>query len=107
MLPDEERHPTSIAALGQDFLVRIADVLEARLPVFLRIDRQRMWFARNSIDFASRFTYRVNDTFVPVAAQLAATRGSPKAPVEDKNDKGVIPNDPVQPTLSRTDRRIE
>ncbi|MFP6581017.1 MAG: hypothetical protein VCD00_00510 [Candidatus Hydrogenedentota bacterium] len=40
MLPNKEREPVAVAAFGQDFLVRIADVIEACFPMLLRVERQ-------------------------------------------------------------------
>ena len=80
--------------------MRIADVIEARFPMLLRVERQRVRFTGDGVDFATRLTNCIDDTFMLIAAQLAAAGRSPKATVEDKNNEGVVDDYRVEPTLS-------
>lgn len=60
----EKREPASIRALAEDFLVGIADMLEARFPVILSVARQGLRFARNREDLAAPFADRCDDSLL-------------------------------------------
>ena len=103
----EEGEPASIRALAADLLVRIADVLEAGLPVILGIAGQRLRFARNCEDLAACFADRGDDSILLIATQLVATGRSPEAPVEDQYHERVLCEYRFQPTSPNAERWIE
>ena len=87
--------------------MRIADVIEACFPMLLRVERQRVRFTGDGVDFATRLTNRIDDTFMLIAAQLAAAGRSPKATVEDQHYEGMIGGCRIEPPLSNARRWIE
>ncbi len=82
-------------------------MIEACFPMLLRIERQRVRFTGDSVDFATRFMNRIDDSVILVAAQLAAAGRSPKATVEDQHHEGMIGGYGIEPTLSYARRWIE
>ncbi len=48
--------------------MRIADVIEACFPMLPRVERQRVRFTGDGVDFAARLTNRIDDTFMMIAA---------------------------------------
>ncbi len=87
--------------------MRIADVIEACFPMLPRVERQRVRFTGDGVDFATRLTNRIDDTFMLIAAQLAAAGRSPKPTVEDQHHEGVVGDYRVEPTPSYARRWIE
>ena len=87
--------------------VRIADVFEAGLPVFLSVAGERLGLARDRVDLATCLADCIDDSRLPVAAQLAATGRSPEASVEHENHERVLCECLRQPIRSDSGGRIE
>ncbi len=85
----------------------IPDMFKPRIPILLCVARQGLGFARHCEDLTTRFADAVHDSVVLVATQLAATRRSPEASVEDEHDERVLLKDVVQPTRSHAGGRVE
>jgi hypothetical protein len=63
-------------------------------------------FTGDGVDLATRLTNRIDDSFLLIAAQLAAAGRSPKSTVEDQHYEGMIGGYGIKPPLSNARRRI-
>ena len=82
-------------------------MFKPRIPILLCVARQGLGFARHCEDLTARFVDAIHDAIVLVATQLAATRRSPEASVEDEHDERVFLKDVIQPTRSHAGGRVE
>ena len=67
-MPNVEREPVALFALTQDFVMRIAYVIEACFPLLLRVDCERVGFTSDGVDFATGLANCINNTFCLIAA---------------------------------------
>ena len=53
--------------LTQNFVMRIANVIEACFPMLLRVDCEGVGFTGDGVDFATCLTNRIDNTFCLIA----------------------------------------
>ena len=62
-----ERKPATFTACLRDLLVRVTNVLEVELPVFVGLIGQMLRLAGNGVDLTPRGADVLDDSLVPVA----------------------------------------
>ena len=82
--------------------MRVADVVEIELPVFMRLIGEILRLAGNRVHLTTRSPDFVDYAGFKIAPQLGATGRSPKASIKQQHNKSVLRHHAIQPSQANT-----